>query len=80
MQAWPQWLMDAHVNPTPAVLGQTFVSVDSTLKASETARSQMHEVTRQAATVSGGSNRPATQTADEEYWAGVRDAGSRGYR
>jgi hypothetical protein len=80
MQARPQWLMDAHANPTPAVLGQTFVSVAATMRAAEGARSQMAEAKRQAQTMSGGSSRPATQTADEEYWAAVRSAGSGGYR
>jgi hypothetical protein len=80
MQARPQWLLEAQANPSPAVLGQTFVSVASTLKAAETARSQMHEAKREAQTLSGGSNRPATQTPDEQYWEAIRAAGSGGYR
>jgi hypothetical protein len=33
----------------------------------------------QAQTLTGGSSRPATQTADEEYWSRVRAADSGGY-
>jgi len=33
----------------------------------------------QAQTMSGASSRPATQTADEQYWAAVRAAASGGY-
>lgn len=80
MQARPQWLHEAQGNPTPAVLGRTFVSIASTLRAVETARLQDAEMKRQATTMSGGSSRPATQTPDEEYWQAVRAAGAGGYR
>jgi hypothetical protein len=60
-------------------LVSTFVSIASTLANANTARSQAAETKRQAATMSGASARPEPQSADEEYWARIKAAGSGGY-
>jgi hypothetical protein len=80
MMRHPAWLHAVQGNPDPATLASTYVTVAATMQAAEGARAQTAESKRWAATMSGGSNRPATQTPDEEYWDAVRSAGSGGYR
>jgi hypothetical protein len=76
----PQWLHSVQGNPDPATLASTYVTVAATMRAAEGARAQAVESKRWAETLSGGSSRPATQTADEQYWAAVRAADAGGYR
>ena len=77
--ARPSWLSDVNNNPTPATLGQAFVSVASVLAAADTARAQAAESKRAAQTMSGAGARPASQNDDEAQWARIRAAGSQGY-
>jgi hypothetical protein len=79
MQARPQWLYEVEANPSPAALGQAFVSVASVLAQAHTAQEQQAATRREAQTMGGASSRPATQTADEEYWDRIRAAGTGGY-
>jgi hypothetical protein len=75
----PAWLHAVAGDPSPAAIASAYISVASALQTAAAAREQQRVMKEQAQTMSGGSSRPATQTADEQYWAAVRDAGRAGY-
>jgi hypothetical protein len=75
----PQWMEGLGQNPSPADIASRYVSVAATLKAAEVAKEQARLSKEQAQTLTGGSNRPASLSPDQEYWSRIKAAGKHGY-